>query len=81
MDTYLNPTTENSEEPFLVLEDRKMYNYLCLIKHCVIQMYMSGGIVLHILNLSIRWRPGSNPVHFNAGNKHPVRTGQDGELV
>jgi len=38
------------------LEDQKMYSYLGLIKHRVIQMYMSGGIVLHILNLGIRWR-------------------------
>ena len=81
MDTYLKATTENSEEPFLVLEDQKMYSYLCLIKHCVIKMYMSGGIVLYILNLGIRWTLGSNPVHFDAGNKHPVRTGQDSELV
>jgi hypothetical protein len=27
MDTYINLTTENSEEPFLVLEDQKIYSY------------------------------------------------------
>jgi len=56
MDTYLEVTTENSEEPFLVLEDQIMYSCLCLIKHYVTQMYVSGGIVLHILTLRIRWR-------------------------
>jgi len=56
MDTYLKVIIDNSEVPFLVPEDQKMYSYLCLTKHCVIQMYMSDGIVLYVLNLAIRWR-------------------------
>ena len=43
MDTHLNLTLENSEQPFQV-PDQKIYSYPCLVKQCVTEL--NKGVVV-----------------------------------